>query len=144
MSKYDTISLLKDCNQGCKYATNSMEDLYPHIKGQGLRKVIDDYNGKHIKIGDRCHEMLNEINADEKDPNPMASMFAKMSIDLKMLADDSDKKIAELMLDGCNMGIKTVGKSLNKHTEASTKSKVLAKDIIEAEKDFIDDLMIYI
>lgn len=141
MNNFDTISILKACNQGCKYATNSMESLYPHIKSKDLRKVIDDYNTQHIEIGDKCHEMLNVIHADEKDPKPMASMFAKMSIDLKMLADSSDEKVAELMFDGCNMGIKTVGKCLNKYTSASGGSKGIAKDLIDVEKNFANNLM---
>ena len=141
MNNFETISLLKTCNQGCKYATNSIESLYPHIKDKDLRNIIDDYNTQHIKIGDKCHEMLNDINADEKDPKPMASMFAKMSIDLKMLADSSDEKVAELMFDGCNMGIKTVGKCLNKYTSASESSKGIASELIEVEKDFANNLM---
>lgn len=144
MNYFDTISLLKACNQGCKYATNSMESLYPHIKSQSLRQVIDDFNNKHIEIGDKCHELLNDINANEKDPKPMASMFAKMSIDIKMLVDGSDEKVAEMMFDGCNMGIKTVGKYLNKYTEASNDSKKLAKDLIGLEQDFISALMVYL
>lgn len=144
MNNIDTVSLLKSCNQGCKYATNSIESLYPHIKGKALRTAIDDYNTKHINIGDKCHELLNDINADEKDPKPMASMFAKMSIDLKMLADSSDEKVAEMMFDGCSMGIKTVGKCLNKYTSASSSSKGLARDLIEVEQKFANDLMSFL
>lgn len=53
--------------------------------------------------------MLNKYGADEKDPKPLASAFSKMSIDMKMLNDDSTQKIAEIMFDGCHMGIKVSG-----------------------------------
>ena len=144
MNNCDTISLLKACNQGCKYATNSMENLYPYIKDNMFRKLIDDYNGKHIKIGDECHTQLNEHNADEKDPKTMATVFSKMSVDMKMLADSSTEKIAELMLDGCNMGIKSVGKCMNRYTDASVTSRGLAQKLIDVEYEFMNDLMPYL
>lgn len=121
-----------------------MEQVYPHIKSSEFRRIMDDYNGKHIKIGDKCHELLNDYYADEKDPKPMASMFSKMSTDIKMMSDDSTEKIAEIMLDGCHMGIKSVGKYLNKYTDASKESRTLARKLIDTEQDFIKDLIRYI
>lgn len=140
----NTISLLKACNQGCKYATNSMEQLYPHIRDDKFKQVIDEYNGKHIKLGDQCHEMLNKYGADERDPKPLATAFSKMSIDMKMLNDDSTQKIAEIMLDGCHMGIKSVGQYMNKYTDAAPESRKLAKEIIDVEQNYMKDLLGYI
>lgn len=74
----------------------------------------------------------------------MASMFSKMSTDIKLLADDSTEKIAEIMLDGCHMGIKSVGQYLNKYPDASKHSRDLAQKLIDTEQDFINDLMDYI
>ena len=128
MKNFDTISLRKACNQGCKYATNG----------------IDEYNDKHTKIGDRCHEMLNKYGADEKDPKPMSAMFAKMGTDLKMLNDDSNEKVAEMLLDGCHMGIKSVAKYMNKYDCAAEDSRKLAKEIIDVEENFMKDLIGYI
>ena len=144
MKNFDTISLLKACNQGCKYATNSIENLYSHIKDDNFRDLVDDYNGKHVKIGDRCHELLNKYGADEKDPKPMSAMFAKMGVDLKMMADDSSEKVAEMLLDGCHMGIKSIGKYMNKYDCASDDSRKLAKELIDVEENFMKDLIGYI
>lgn len=140
----NTISLLKACNQGCKYATNSMEKLYPHIKDDKFKQIIDDYNNKHIKLGDECHAMLNRYGADEKDPKPIATMFSNMTIDMKMLNDDSTQKIAEVMYDGCHMGIKSVSQYMNKYTDAAQDSRRLAKELIDIEQNYMKDLLGYL
>lgn len=140
----NTISLLKSCNQGCKYATNSIEKLYPHIKDDRFRQLIGDYNNKHIKLGDECHVLLNKYGADEKDPNPMATMFSNMSINMKMINDDSTEKIAELMYDGCHMGIKSVSQDLNKYSDAAQESRNLAKELIDIEENYMKDLLGYL
>ena len=64
----DTIFLLRELNAGCKSATNSMEQVKPYITNEKLMSIINEYNDKHIKIGDECHQMLNESNEGEKDP----------------------------------------------------------------------------
>ena len=109
----DSINLLKECNAGCKSATNSMEQVEPFINNDELRSVIDKYNDKHIKIGDECHEMLNEMEESEKDPHAIAKVFSWVSTEVKLMVDDDSSKIAQLMVDGCNMGIKSVSKYIN-------------------------------
>lgn len=136
--------MLKACNQGCKYATNNIENLYSYIEDDRFRVMVDDYNDKHAKIGDKCHVLLNKYNVDEKDPKPMATMFAKMGTEMKMLNDDSREKVAELLMDGCHMGIKSVAKYMNKYTCASEDSRKLAKEIIDVEENFMKDLVGYV
>ena len=55
----DTVYLLRECNSGCKCATNSMEQVMPFLKDKPhLRNLIEQYNDRHIKIGDECHALL--------------------------------------------------------------------------------------
>ena len=49
MSK-DTLELLKECNAGCKSATNSMEQVQAYVKDSQLRKIIEQYNKEHILL----------------------------------------------------------------------------------------------
>lgn len=53
----DTIFLLRECNAGCKSATNSMEQVIPYISDEKLLSIINEYNDQHIKLGDECHQM---------------------------------------------------------------------------------------
>lgn len=140
----DTIKLLKECNSGCKSATNSMEQVQQYISDEGLKILIDEYNDKHIKIGDECHQMLNELDKDEKDPKPMAKAFSWISTEFKLMMDDNSYKIAEIMIDGCNMGIKSVSKYINKYKNASNESMELAKRLVRIEQEFMNELLKYL
>jgi len=140
----DTIKLLKECNAGCKSATNSMEQVLPYINNDSLKTLIDEYNAKHIKVGDECHQMLNELNEEEKDPAPMAKAFSWISTEVKLMIDDTSNKIADLLVDGCNMGIKSVSKYMNKYKAASKESFDLAMRIVNIEKEFMNNLLVYL
>lgn len=140
----DTINLLKECNAGCKSATSSMEQVMEHVKDQKLKALITKYNDKHIKIGDECHDMLNEVNENEKDPNKFAMAMAEMGTEMKLTINDSTKKIAGLLVDGCNMGIKGLSGYLNQYCTADAKSTKLTQRLIKLEKDFMDELLAFV
>ena len=140
----DTIKLLKECNAGCKSATNSMEQVQSYLNDDSLKSLIDEYNDKHIKIGDECHQMLNEVHEEEKDPNPMAKAFSWISTEIKLMMNDNSHKIAELMIDGCNMGIKSISEYMNKYKAASQDSLGLAKKLIQVEQEFMNKLLVYL
>lgn len=140
----DTINLLRECNVGCKYATNSMEQLESHIENQKLKVIIREYNDKHIKIGDLCHEMLNSYQKDEKDPDVGAKAFSWISTEMKLIMNNDTHEVADIMIDGCNMGIKSVSEYINKYKNASIESVILAKKLVTIEQEFMNELLGYL
>lgn len=143
MSK-DTIALLKECNAGCKSATNSMEQVLDFVKEGKLKELIEHYNRKHIELGDKCHELLNKADEEEEDPHPMAKAFSWLSTEVKMMVNDGEDKIADIMVDGCNMGIKSLSKYLNEYKNADEQGKDIARKLIRLEQDFMVELLEYL
>lgn len=140
----DTIMLLKECNAGCKYATNSIEQVMEFVSDDRFMAMIKEYNDKHIKIGDECHVMLNEIQKDEKEPKTLAKTFSWISTEVKLMMNDDSSKIADILLDGCHMGIKTICKNINHYTNASADSIAQAKRLVEVEQAFMIKLLDYV
>ena len=140
----DSIKLLKECNSGCKNATSSMEQVIPYVKEEKLKKIIEDYNKKHIKLGDECHKLLNEAGEEEKDPNQFTKAVASIGTEVKLLIDDGSSKIAELMVDGCNMGIKSLSRFVNQYKGAESKIKDISFEIISIEQDFMNELLAFL
>ena len=136
----DTVNLLKDCNSGCKNATDSMEQVLGMLNDGELKTLIEDVNTQHIQIGDECHQQLNRYGYNEKDPSPVAKVMSFISTEIKMLNDDSEQKAAEIMTDGCNMGIKTICSSINQYPNADAESKNLAHRLVTLEQDFVNRL----
>ena len=143
--KSDTIKLLKECNAGCKSATNSMEQVMEFVeKGSELEALIKKYNDEHISIGDECHELLNAVEEDEKDPHPAAKVFSWISTEMKLMVDNREKHVAELLSDGCHMGIKSLSRYLNEYPKASDECRKLTRKLIDCEHHFYKDLLEYV
>lgn len=144
MENNDTVYLLKECNSGCKSATSSMEQVMGYVKNEKLRDLIKRYLDKHIKIGDVCHDVLNEMNENEKDPSKVAMMFAELGTDLKLMMEQSTHKAADMLIDGCTMGIKSLSEYINKYPNAKQDVQDLAKKLIKIEQDFMTELLAYL
>ena len=75
----DTVSLLKECDSGCKMATDSIEQIGQFVNNQELSEVIAKYNHDHIVLGEEIHQLLNDLGEPEQDPGVMAKAFAWMT-----------------------------------------------------------------
>jgi len=136
----DTITLLKECNSGCKSATNSMEQVMQYVDNKQLRELIDKYNKQHISLGDELHTLLNQMGKNEMDPDVIGKTFAWFTTEVKLMIKNDTHEITKLMMDGCNMGIQSVSEYINKCKNASKESMTLAKRIVKIEQEFMDEL----
>lgn len=136
----DTINLLKECDSGTKMAVASIDDVFGYAKSKRLIEILEEVKEKHEKYGNIIHEYLLELGSNDKEPNPIAKGMSKMKINFKMAVDGDDSMIADLMTDGCNMGIKSLNRYINEYPDADHKAKDMAEAIIKTEKEMINSL----
>lgn len=139
-----TIRLLKDCDSGCKMAVSSMEQIMEYVSDEKLRKAIQNYEQKHQELESEAFKMLSELNETGKEPEKMASAFSWLSTEMKMAMKGSDKEAAKIMMDGCNMGIKTICGLQNQYVGASRESMALADRLVKAEEAFRDEMKAFV
>ena len=130
----DTINLLRECNAGIKMGESAIKQLLPHAKSEELRHTLEVCKNTHATLGDETHAMLLSHGADTKDPHPIIRSMSSMKICAKMMTSESDKSIANLMTDGCDMGIKSLSRFLNKYKNADDDAKNIAKRLIASEE----------
>ena len=63
---------------------------------------------------------------------------------VKLAAEDSDRTVADLMTDGCNMGVKSLNGYLNEFKAADEESKDIAKKLIALEERLAEDVSDYL
>jgi hypothetical protein len=60
------------------------------------------------------------------------------------MMNDNTHKIAEIMIDGCHMGIKSLSEYINKYKAASQESLELAKKLVKIEQEFMNELLAFL
>lgn len=137
MVEQDTIRLLRECDAGVKMGVSSIDDVMKYVKSERLRKDLTDNREEHCKLDKDLQELLDQYHDDGKEPNPMAKSMSWMKTNMKLVMNESDHTIADLITDGCNMGVKSLNKYLNEYKAADEKSKDICKRLINLEEDLI-------
>ncbi len=144
MDRKDTILLLKECDAGSKMAVTSIDEVLEHTQDANLKELFLKSKDNHEKLGNKIHSLLIEYNSEEKDPNPMAKGMSWLKTNMKISMDNCDATIADLITDGCNMGIKSLYRYLNQYPVAEEKVKDICQELIDIEEELRRDLREYL
>ncbi|MDE6926441.1 MAG: hypothetical protein K2O97_12305 [Acetatifactor sp.] len=140
----DTIKLLRECNAGIKMGVSSLDDVIEHVQSDSLRNLLAKSKETHTRLGNTTHEYLKEYHDDGKEPAMMAKVMSKFKSNMTLNEENADHKAADLVTDGCNMGVKSLYKYLNQYPAAEEKIRKLAKDVAHAEETLVKDLREYL
>ena len=140
MIEQDTIKLLRECDAGVKMGVSSIDDVLDKVSSNSLKKYLTECKNEHEELKTEINGLLNKYHDDGKEPNPIAKGMSWMKTNVKIGMDDSDKTIANLMTDGCNMGVKSLNQYLNKYKAADEVSKDITKRLINLEERLAVDI----
>lgn len=140
MNNQDTVKLLRECDAGVKMGLTSFDEVMNYVHSDRLRSCISECKAEHEEFADEMQNLLEKHSDDGKEPNPIAKSMSWLKTNVMLSVNDSDSVIADLMTDGCNMGIKALSKYLNEYSEADKTSKDLANRIITSEKRLAEDV----
>ncbi len=129
----DTIKLLRECNAGIKMGESAISKVLPHAKNEELKRTLAVCKNTHNSLGDETHAKLLSMGADTKDSHRIAKTMSDMKIYAKMM-NPTDSAVADVITDGCDMGVKSLSKYLNKYEGADEDSRDIAKRLIASEE----------
>lgn len=144
MIEQDTIKLLRECDAGVKMGIASIDDVLPHVQKEDLQKKLKTCKDEHDKLQTEIQQQLGKFKDEGKNPNPIAKGMSWMKTNLKLSLEDSDATIADLMTDGCNMGVKSLNQYLNQYKAADEYSKDITKRLINLEEKLAVDIRGYL
>ncbi|MFQ7108146.1 MAG: hypothetical protein ACLRQ4_23635 [Neglectibacter timonensis] len=144
MVEQDTIQLLRECDAGVKMGVSSIEDVLEKAQNDDLKRLLREYRTEHEKLEDEIRALLEQYQDEGKDPAMMAKGMSWVKTNVKLTMENSDETIADLITDGCNMGIKSLTKYLNQYKAADETSKDLVKRLIKLEEELERDLRQYL
>ena len=140
MIEQDTVKLLRECDAGVKMGVRSIDDVLGYVSSSEMKKYLDKCKDEHEKLSREIQGLLDKYHDDGKDPNPIATGMSWMKTNVKLVMDESDSTIADLMTDGCDMGVKSLSRYLNQYAAADEVSKDIAKRLIKLEEELGKDM----
>lgn len=144
MIEKDTIKLLRECDAGVKMGVDSIDEVLDKVESKNLKNYLETCRNAHEKLDDEIQELLICYDDDGKDPSAVSKGMSWMKTNAKLILDTSDATIADLMTDGCNMGVKSLSRYLNQYKAADEQSKDIAKRLVSLEERLAVDIRPYL
>ena len=140
----DNKNTLDELNKGATMGMDAINFLLDKVKNKRFKKVLEKQYAEYEAVSNKANE-LYENYSDKKphETNIMNKMMTWYGIEMKTMVDESDSKIADLLLQGTNMGIiegrkllnnKKVDKNINKLLDAFVK---LQEEYVEVLKKYL-------
>ena len=140
MIEQDTVKLLRECDSGIEMGISAINEVIGHVSDDRLRKRLSQSLDENTGLKTDLQGLLDIYHDSGKEPPAMVKGMSKLKTGFELAMDGSDGKIAELMIDGCNMGVKSLSRYLNQYKAADERSKDLAKRLISAEEKLYCDM----
>lgn len=140
MIESDTVKLLRECDAGAKMGVQSIDEVTNHVRNEQFRGLLDECRRQHVKLSGEINEELERFRDEGKDPFPLAKGMSWLKTNVMLGMKDTDSTVADLMTDGCNMGVKSLNRYLNQYRAADEKSKDIAKKLISLEAQLCTEM----
>ncbi len=136
----DTISLLRECSSGIKMGVATLNEIMDYVNDEKLKTVLYRCKEKHERLDEDTKKLLKKYDEGGKEPNIMAKGMSWMKTNVMLSLKPSDSAAADILTDGCGMGIKSLRKYLNEYEEADEDVRDIAKRLIAIEEDALEDV----
>lgn len=144
MIEPDTIRLLRECDAGVKMGVSAIDEVLTGVRSGAMRHQLSACRAAHQKLEQEICDQLDRYQDRGKEPNPMAKGMSWLKTNMKLAMEPTDAAVADLMTDGCNMGVKSLSQYLNQYAAADETSRDIARRLIALEDQLSTDLRPYL
>ena len=141
----ENINILDEINKGACMGMDSVQLIKDKVKDENFKEYLEHLYTEYEKISRRINKLYYKYNQkdDPKETNAFNKAMLWSGIELNTLTDTSDSKLAELLLNGTNMGI-IEGRKIFNNKNASLEVEDIVKDFIRMQEGSVEDLKKYL
>lgn len=127
--------------QNSQMGVETLNQLIPMIDNEAFKKRIEAQLKEYEQIHEEAKKLLNRHGYDEKGIGALEKIMAYLMIDMKTLMDKSSSHIAEMLIQGSNMGIIDAVRRINQYEkEAEKEVTALMKRLLKFEENNVERL----
>ena len=141
---HDTKSLLLECGAGVQMAIGSIDDVLGQTRDKQLEQALLACRETHQALGRQTKALLDAAGVPEKGANAMARSMSWLKTNTKLTFSPADETVADLIVDGCNMGVKSLIRYLNRYPNASEQARRIAGELIDSEQILCKTMQSYL
>lgn len=114
-------------------------------KDNKIKKVLEDELKQYEEYKAKSEKLLKKKKIDPKSLGMMAEMMADMEMKMQVMKDNSDSKMASMLIEGFTMGTIEMNKKIDAYSKDTDKDIIsLAKSLLKFQEKEIENLKPYL
>lgn len=140
----ENINALDEIHKGACMGVDALSFVLDKVEDKEFKKELEREYNDYKMIASEIEEIYPKYNDDKPhETNVMNKAMTWSEVEMKTINDKSNSKIAELLLNGVNMGIIEGRRILNKKEIDGEVSKIVSKYVTMQERS-VDVLKSYL
>ena len=137
----ENINALDEINKGASMGMDAIHFIIDKIDNSDFKRVVDKQYKDYEEISKTINEIYNKYNSEDEphETSVINKVMTWYGVEMKTLTDKSDSKIAELLMQGTNMGIIEGRRILNRKNLNEEVNDLISKYVSMQEK-YLDSL----
>ena len=134
------VNVLDELNKGACMGVDAIHFIMDKVKDKELKEELKIQYDKYKSISDKICELYPEYS--EKEPHETSTMNKVMTwygIEMKTMMDDTTSKLAELLMQGTNMGI-IEGRRLLNNNDCDPEVRDILQEYVEMQEAAVENL----
>ena len=134
------INELDELNKGACMGVDAINFIMDKVKDEDFKEELNVQYDKYKSISDKICELYPEYS--EKEPHETSTMNKVMTwygIEMRTMMDDTTSKLAELLMQGTNMGI-IEGRRLLNNNDSDPEVRELLQEYVEMQEAAVENL----
>ena len=141
----ENINALDEINKGATMGMDAIHFIIDKIENDDFKKIVDKQYKDYENVSNTINKIYNKYNSEDNphETGVVNKVMTWYGVEMKTLLDKSDSKIAELLLQGTNMGIIEGRRILNNKAldeevkDIMNKYVTMQEECVEKLKDYL-------
>jgi hypothetical protein len=135
--------IYQNASMGAKSCTNLINIL--NTKDNKIKKLVEGELKGYENFIKKSQKLMKKYKVEAKEKGIMSDIMSKMGMNMEMMKDNSDARVADMLIKGFTMGNVDISKKIDRYEKDCDKEILnLAKELLKFGKENIDILKPYL
>ena len=138
------IEILKEVNKSSKVGIDGINFILEKAIDNEFKNMLYTQKDEYQNVYERSKNLLLQNGEKSEDTPPVQKAMSWMGIQMSTLTNTTDSKLAEILIQGNDMGIIKGTKLLNSMNFKEKSIKNILNDFVSLQQENIDELKKYL
>ena len=133
------INVLDEINKGACMGMDAIDFIIDKVEDEKFVNILKEQYKQYEEISKKIHKVYPDTKKEPHETSTMNKVMTWYGIEMRTLTDHSNSKIAELLMQGTNMGI-IEGRKLLNHKDIDEDTHAIVEEYVNMQEKAVEKI----